>query len=566
MQQQNLLSTLVCLLLLLLISPMNAQAPAGFNFQAVARDAGGNTMTSESIAVRVSLLRGGAAGTVAYSERHAVSTSELGVFDLQIGSGTGLSGDMGAIDWGTDTYYLKIELDPAGGTNYVDMGATQLLSVPYALYATTAGNGGGGSGTDDQTLSLTGTTLKIENGNSVDLATVRDGVDDADPDPTNELQTLNLTGTTLTLSDANNVDLSSLAGSSPWTEDGTDVHRVAGRIGIGTAEPDESFKLHIAGHTFLQTNLGDLHFGFPNNGHRFKMSTRNQGATFQIGSKPTGSNSYTHRLRIEQSGEVKLGSFEGNTAWLHVRNNSTVSKPHLKLEEQGDDFARLEFTNTTSDALWHIAGYGRDGGSGAAASNLNFYFRNSEGAANRMTVTGDGQVGINTANPGARLFINQAGQTVGSGLAFSDGTANQDWHVTHGFGLRLHYGNSLRGFFSATTGAYTVASDASLKTDVQEVTGVLDRVAKLRVRSYRYKAAPGKTPTIGLVAQETIQHFPELVTYSEADGLYGIDYAGFGIVAIRAIQEQQETIDAQAHRIGELEAHLQRIEAVLARR
>ncbi|WP_412759624.1 collagen-like protein, partial [Neolewinella agarilytica] len=150
-----------------------AQAPSGFKFQAVARDVDNNAMATENIAVRVSLLRGGPSGAVSYSERHEVTTTDLGVFDLHIGNGVSLSGDMTTIDWGADNYYLKVDIDPDGGTSYINLGASQLLSVPYAMYANAAGSGGGGGDPTDELQNLiydpTTQTLTLTDGNSVTL-------------------------------------------------------------------------------------------------------------------------------------------------------------------------------------------------------------------------------------------------------------------------------------------------------------------------------------------------------------------------------------------------------------
>ncbi|MEM6772698.1 MAG: hypothetical protein AAF597_19120, partial [Bacteroidota bacterium] len=174
------LFVLICLLASFFLSDaLYAQAPSGFRFQAVARDAMNDVMATDNIAVRVSLLRGGPSGAVGYSERHEVTTTDLGVFDLHIGNGVGLSGDINTLDWGSDSYFLKIDIDPDGGTNYVNLGASQLLSVPYALYAKESGSGGGGGDPTDELQNLlydpATQTLTLTDGNSVTLQVGGDG-------------------------------------------------------------------------------------------------------------------------------------------------------------------------------------------------------------------------------------------------------------------------------------------------------------------------------------------------------------------------------------------------------
>lgn len=142
-----------------------AQAPTQFNFQAVARDADGQVYANTNMAVRISLVRNGASGLIDYSERHLVATSSLGVFDLVVGNGSILSGNMNTVDWANNAYYLKIDIDASGGMDYISLGASQLLSVPYAIYAGESGN----SSSTNQTLSYDTNTqmLSISDGNSV---------------------------------------------------------------------------------------------------------------------------------------------------------------------------------------------------------------------------------------------------------------------------------------------------------------------------------------------------------------------------------------------------------------
>ncbi|SHH04677.1 hypothetical protein SAMN05421866_1936 [Chryseobacterium oranimense] len=120
-----------------------AQAPEKMSYQAVMRNGSGQLLINQSIAVKVSILQGSPAGTLVYSERLTGNTNPNGLISMEIGTGTVLSGTFSAIDWPTGSYYLKTETDPAGGTNYTITGTSQLLSVPYAMYAKSAGGTGG---------------------------------------------------------------------------------------------------------------------------------------------------------------------------------------------------------------------------------------------------------------------------------------------------------------------------------------------------------------------------------------------------------------------------------------
>ena len=114
---------------------VTAQSPLLFKYQAVARDAAGIILSGKTVKFQISVVKNNAAGQVVYSEIHSKTTNAFGLVDLEIGNGTQPLGDFGKIDWGVDKYFLKVEIDPTGGSSFQTVGTTQLLSVPYALYA-----------------------------------------------------------------------------------------------------------------------------------------------------------------------------------------------------------------------------------------------------------------------------------------------------------------------------------------------------------------------------------------------------------------------------------------------
>jgi protein involved in temperature-dependent protein secretion len=119
-----------------------AQTPQAVCYQGVATDQQGRELVSQNIKVRLSILKTSVSGAEEWVETHAVTTDGFGLFDLPIGTGTRTGGVQTAfsnIKWGADKYFLKIEMDISGGTNYVVMGVNQLISVPYALYSDKTG-------------------------------------------------------------------------------------------------------------------------------------------------------------------------------------------------------------------------------------------------------------------------------------------------------------------------------------------------------------------------------------------------------------------------------------------
>jgi hypothetical protein len=114
-----------------------AQAPLGIPYQAAARKANGQALTNTAIKVRFSILDSVAIGTVAFKETHTTTTNALGMFNLNVGMGTAITGTLAGVNWGNNAKFLQVELDTtATGNNYMLMGIQQLMSVPYALFST----------------------------------------------------------------------------------------------------------------------------------------------------------------------------------------------------------------------------------------------------------------------------------------------------------------------------------------------------------------------------------------------------------------------------------------------
>lgn len=120
---------------LLFAAGLYAQAPQYFNYQAVVRNSSNELITNSSVGLRIQLLKGSEFGAASYVETHTPQTNSNGVFSLQVGTGTVTLGDFSTVDWSDGPYFLKTEVDPQGGTNYSITSVTQMVSVPYALYA-----------------------------------------------------------------------------------------------------------------------------------------------------------------------------------------------------------------------------------------------------------------------------------------------------------------------------------------------------------------------------------------------------------------------------------------------
>ena len=115
-----------------------AQAPEAIKYQAAVRDADGNRLKNSAIGVQISIVQDSATGSAVYTETFAETTSGSGLLNIELGTGTPTTGTFSAIDWSQGPYFVELALDITGGTSYQVMGSTQLVSVPYALYANTS--------------------------------------------------------------------------------------------------------------------------------------------------------------------------------------------------------------------------------------------------------------------------------------------------------------------------------------------------------------------------------------------------------------------------------------------
>ncbi len=161
--------------------------PEMFKFQALITKPDGKPVKNRTIGVKIAIRQSATNGTLVYSERFTPTTNNAGIINIEIGNGTPKHGVFSEIPWEAGEFFLKLRVDINGGTNYTGMGASQLLSVPYALFAKKAMSVEGDNDTDP--------TNEIElpaTANENDLL-IFDGsgwvaLANPDGDPTNEIE------------------------------------------------------------------------------------------------------------------------------------------------------------------------------------------------------------------------------------------------------------------------------------------------------------------------------------------------------------------------------------------
>ena len=169
-----------------------------------------------------------------------------------------------------------------------------------------------------------------------------------------------------------------------------------------------------------------------------------------------------------------------------------------------------------------------------------------------LVVLKNGNVGVGNSDPEGQLFVQQVGAGVSTGNGIYIDYNGDNWKTYHS---GLHYSFANEGtryaYVEDNTGNYVQTSDKNLKTNIETLPSVMDGVLRLNPVSYVYKSSSDPSAnTIGFLAQEVGEVFPDIVRYAE-DGTPGLAYDLFSILSIKAIQEQQEMIDEQQVHISE---------------
>jgi hypothetical protein len=339
---KKLIQTLV---ILFFYSSLFAQSPDAFSYQAVVRDGNGDIVAGQPVMARFSIMQSNPSGTLVYSETHSITTNAFGLLNVYIGNGTVLSGDFSAINWGAASHFLKVEVDiTGGGTTYTDMGTTQLMSVPYSLYAAKAGNGFSGDYND-----LSNSPANVSHFNN-DAGYIT-SPNDADADPSNEIQTLNIAGNNLSISGGNTVALPT---GTTYTA-GTGIN-ISGSQIINTA-PDQTVALTGGGATSVSGT-------YPN----YTVSSTDNNTTYTAGNGLTLAGtvfSATNTTSMWNASQLQGTSLSSSiptngqvlkyngTAWAPGADNNTTYTAGSGLSLTG-----TTFTNTAPDQTVSITGSG----------------------------------------------------------------------------------------------------------------------------------------------------------------------------------------------------------------
>ena len=338
---KNLITFLALLLINSVLVAFTPVVPEKMSYQAVVRNAENKLVANQAVGLKISILQTSATGTVVYAETQTPSTNPNGLFSVSIGTGTVVTGAFSTIDWSKGPYYIKTEIDPAGGPAYSITATSELLSVPYALYAKDVQNKqwaesgssiyfntgkvgiGKNPGADlRQFQVVTANNQAIAANNNSTYSTIyasNDGTGAAG-EFRNHIKIVDGTqgtGKVLT-SDLNGNSSWQTPASSKWETNGSNIYYNDGNVGVGVT-PLSTTKLYIK-------DDGNLYAGaFENNGSYSTIYSRNYGSG-PAGNFSNNSTDYTLYARNLGTGpsayiDGTLQVAGGNTA--EINRNQT---------------------------------------------------------------------------------------------------------------------------------------------------------------------------------------------------------------------------------------------------
>lgn len=415
-----------------------AQVPQKFNYQGIARDAKGNPLGKQTMSIKLTVLPASDAIDGEYEEIQTVTTNEFGLYTLQIGNGTPLKGEMNTVKWETGNKYIKVAIDPKGGTDYVDAGTNQLLSVPYAIYADKAGvakNAGSNSRATNNFIEKTdgsgnvnATSQIFDNGTNIGIGT------------TTPVARVHVNSNVASVNEHIRMQNTSPTGAGRFTLYNGNANAFATFTKYGT-----NFPGGYAGITALYPLANLLAFG--NN------DTNGAG---------------NGRFLISTEGNTGISIFKGGTSKLKYHIDYATEK--VGIGGNAVPAANVHFNNTdgpgdtlklTNNTTGHLASDGfeiRNTGNAANIMNkeagmLSFGTSDLE----RARFTSSGEFGIGTTTPATKLHVEGDVHQSGTNYMFLSGITNPDkMLISHSptftnYGIQYQDASDKINFLSAGT-------------------------------------------------------------------------------------------------------------------
>ncbi|TLV03315.1 tail fiber domain-containing protein [Dyadobacter luticola] len=512
-----------------------AQVPQQFSFQGVARDASGKIVVNKTVSVRASIIKNTILGPTVYRETHKPTTTSTGIFNLVIGGGSQELGTLNDVDWKTGPFFLKIEVDLNGGDNYIDMGSSQFLSVPYAISSNESVN--------------------AEKAEEAVHAEVADKLRDDYPIVQSSI---------LAEEDAPPLPNLGLGSHFVWYPGKASIR--AGGINGGEWNSDKigwasaAFGAATIASGKYSTALGEMTEASGDASLAVGYKSKSQAiASIALGTnvKTTANSAIAIGISSAASGEgsIALGyqSFPKGIKSIAIGNSVSVKTPNAIVMGIFNDDNDNPNDPEQLQRLFQI-------GNG----------KNSSEQSNALTVLKNGNIGIgkNALFPqyildiDGRPRLRHNGAT--AGLFFNTSQQNADAF----FGMKtdqqvgIYLADAWRfwiddaGNANISGNAYN-KSDRRLKRDFTSLSNSLSTLTSLNGYHYYWKSASSDQGLqTGLIAQEVEELFPELVT-TDKEGFKAVNYIGLIphlIEAVKELKSENDYLKKSASRLSELEA------------
>ncbi len=263
---------------------------------------------------------------------------------------------------------------------------------------------------------------------------------------------------------------------------------------------------------------------------------------------------------------------------LHVVNGSSGTSPIINttftLENSTNNYISVLAPNSAESGI--LFGNPANIASGGIIYNSSFTGTSSNGLQfrtngniPRMVLSKDGFLNVGPGlNDDYRIRLDHSSAL---GFDIANSSKNTDWEFfasTSGLNLFVDGGiGGAKGIFNRTTGIYSALSDERSKTNIKPMVNVLEKISQLKPSSYQFKEAKDKQEYDGFIAQQVMKVFPNLVTHNVEPerkvDQYLLNYNGFGVIAIKGIQELMKQNEEKDVKIESLQKQIDELKEIV---